>query len=133
MQGIGQESHEDVRLDPVLQLMIDRPQAQIILKAFVYGDLVIIGITSDEYAKKMGKYEQITEGKSVEEWMKGIVRGATEAKCIVPSGEIGDVSDILRGVTEGRGFDMVVAAIGEVTKEKMISGRNNLLFICCRI
>ncbi|MDH5459852.1 MAG: phosphoribosylformylglycinamidine cyclo-ligase [Candidatus Bathyarchaeota archaeon] len=60
----------------------------------------------------------------VREWMKGIVKGATEAECIVPSGEIGDVPELIKGLVEGKGFDMVFAAIGEVTSEKIISGRN---------
>jgi phosphoribosylformylglycinamidine cyclo-ligase len=42
----------------------------------------------------------------------------------VPAGEIGDVADLTKGVVEGRGFDMIVAAIGEVDGEKAISGRN---------
>jgi len=60
----------------------------------------------------------------VREWMKGIMKGATEAECIVPGGEIGDVAELIRGLVEGKGFDMVVAAIGEVSKENIISGRN---------
>ena len=60
----------------------------------------------------------------VKEWMKGIAKGAAEAECVVPSGEIGDVSELIRGLMEGKGFDMVVAAMGEVASEKIISGRN---------
>lgn len=60
----------------------------------------------------------------VREWMKGIVKGATEAECIVPSGEIGDVPELIKGLVEGKGFDMIFSAIGEVTGEKIISGRN---------
>ncbi|MDI6904832.1 MAG: phosphoribosylformylglycinamidine cyclo-ligase [Candidatus Bathyarchaeia archaeon] len=60
----------------------------------------------------------------VREWMKGIVKGATEAECIVPSGEIGDVPELIKGLVEGKGFDMVFSAIGEVSSEKIISGRN---------
>ncbi|MDH5753826.1 MAG: phosphoribosylformylglycinamidine cyclo-ligase [Candidatus Bathyarchaeota archaeon] len=60
----------------------------------------------------------------VGEWMKGIVKGTTEAECIVPSGEIGDVPELIKGLVEGKGFDMIFAAVGEVTSEKIISGRN---------
>jgi phosphoribosylformylglycinamidine cyclo-ligase len=69
-------------------------------------------------------HAQISDPCLVKQWIKGIAEGAAEAECIVPSGEIGDVAELIRGLSEGRGFDMVVAAIGEVTKEKMISGRN---------
>ncbi len=60
----------------------------------------------------------------VAEWMKGIVRGAEEAECVVPSGEIGDVPDLLKGVVEGRGFDMIFACVGEVLKRDIIYGND---------
>jgi phosphoribosylformylglycinamidine cyclo-ligase len=60
----------------------------------------------------------------VKEWMKGIVKGAAEAKCIVPGGEIGDVPELIKGLVEGKGFDMVFTAVGEVSSERIISGRN---------
>ena len=69
-------------------------------------------------------HAQISEPALVEEWMQGITRGAAEAECIVPSGEIGDVSELIRGLNEGKGFDMVVSSIGEVSRDKIISGKN---------
>ena len=59
----------------------------------------------------------------VRQWIEGIAEGAAEAECIVPNGEIGDVEELIRGLGQGKGFDMIVAAIGEVTKEKIVSGR----------
>jgi phosphoribosylformylglycinamidine cyclo-ligase len=41
----------------------------------------------------------------------------------VPSGEIGDVAEVVKGLVEGKGFDMVVATIGEVPSDRVISGR----------
>jgi len=69
-------------------------------------------------------HTQISEPLMVEEWMKGIVKGAAEAECIVPSGEIGDVNELIKGLVEGKGFDMVFATIGEVSKDKIITGRD---------
>jgi len=69
-------------------------------------------------------HAQVSDPNLVREWMKGIAKGATEAECIVPGGEIGDVAELIMGLTEGKGFDMVVSAIGEVSKENIISGRN---------
>jgi len=69
-------------------------------------------------------HTQVSDPNLVREWMKGIAKGATEAECIVPSGEIGDVSELIIGLTEGKGFDMVVSAIGNVSEENIISGRN---------
>jgi phosphoribosylformylglycinamidine cyclo-ligase len=47
-----------------------------------------------------------------------------EAECPVTGGEIGDVAEIIKGTAEGKGFDMIVAAIGQVAKEKIITGKN---------
>ncbi|MEM3627382.1 MAG: phosphoribosylformylglycinamidine cyclo-ligase [Candidatus Bathyarchaeia archaeon] len=69
-------------------------------------------------------HTQVSDPILVEEWMKGITKGAIEAECLVPSGEIGDVAEIIKGLTEGRGFDMVFAAVGEVTADKIIYGRD---------
>ncbi|MGQ9530726.1 MAG: phosphoribosylformylglycinamidine cyclo-ligase [Candidatus Bathycorpusculaceae bacterium] len=67
---------------------------------------------------------QFSDPKLVEELLKGVAKGAVEAGCVVPSGEIGDVADVVKGLVEGKGFDMVVAAMGEVSGEKIIYGRN---------
>jgi len=69
-------------------------------------------------------HAHVSDPALVREWMKGIAEGATEAECIVPSGEIGDVAEVIKGLVEGKGFDMVFAAIGEVASEKVIYGRN---------
>ncbi|MGQ9624837.1 MAG: phosphoribosylformylglycinamidine cyclo-ligase [Candidatus Bathycorpusculaceae bacterium] len=67
-------------------------------------------------------HAQVSDPVLVREWMKGIVKGAVEAGCVVPSGEIGDVKELIKGLVEDKGFDMVFAAIGEVEKEKVIFG-----------
>lgn len=67
---------------------------------------------------------QFSDSAFIEELLKGIVNGAIESECVIPGGEIGDVAEILMGLKEGRGFDVVVAAIGELANEKIISGRN---------
>jgi phosphoribosylformylglycinamidine cyclo-ligase len=69
-------------------------------------------------------HAQLSEPALVSDFMKGIVRGAIEAECVVPSGEIGDVAELIKGLVEGKGFDMVVASIGIVSKEGVISGSN---------
>jgi len=69
-------------------------------------------------------HAHVSDPALVREWMKGVVKGTTEAECIVPSGEIGDVPELIKGLVEGKGFDMVFAAVGEVSNEKIISGRN---------
>jgi len=69
-------------------------------------------------------HAQVSDPSLVNEFMEGIVKGAIEAECVVPSGEIGDVAEIIKGMTEGKGFDMVFSCIGEVRKEDIILGSN---------
>jgi len=69
-------------------------------------------------------HAHISDPKLVAEWIKSIVKGANEAGCIVPSGEIGDVAEIIKGLSEGIGFDMVLACIGELDKNDIIFGKN---------
>jgi phosphoribosylformylglycinamidine cyclo-ligase len=68
-------------------------------------------------------HAQVSKPDLVGEWMKGITKGAMEAECIVPGGEIGDVAELIKGLAEGKGFDMVFASVGEVEKKALITGR----------
>jgi len=69
-------------------------------------------------------HAHVSDPDLVSEWMKGIVKGAEEAECIVPSGEIGDVPDLIKGVVEGKGFDMIFASVGEVHRRDIIYGNS---------
>jgi phosphoribosylformylglycinamidine cyclo-ligase len=68
-------------------------------------------------------HAQVSDPFLVQEWMKGIVKGAKESNCPVPGGEIGDVSAIIKGLTDGKGFDLIVACVGAVLDETMITGK----------
>jgi phosphoribosylformylglycinamidine cyclo-ligase len=67
-------------------------------------------------------HAQTSNPKLVKAWLEGIAAGAEMAECPVVSGEIGDVAEIINGIAEGAGFDMIVAAIGQVAKNKIITG-----------
>ena len=67
-------------------------------------------------------HAQASNPKLVKEWLEGVTAGANEAECPVVSGEIGDVAEVIRGIVEGAGFDMIVAAIGQVAKQNIITG-----------
>ncbi|MGD0028449.1 MAG: phosphoribosylformylglycinamidine cyclo-ligase [Candidatus Bathyarchaeia archaeon] len=69
-------------------------------------------------------HAQASEPSLVKQWIEGLAKGAIEAECIVPGGEIGDVAELTKGFVEGKGFDMIVAAVGKVDKEKIITGKN---------
>jgi len=68
-------------------------------------------------------HAQASNPALVKGWLEGIAEGAGQANCPVVSGEIGDVAEIIEGIREGAGFDMVVASIGQVAKEKIITGK----------
>ncbi|MEJ2241207.1 MAG: phosphoribosylformylglycinamidine cyclo-ligase [Candidatus Bathyarchaeota archaeon] len=67
-------------------------------------------------------HAHISDPDLVAEWLRGIVKGAQESDCPVPGGEIGDVAAIINGIVEGKGFDLIVASVGEVTAENIILG-----------
>jgi phosphoribosylformylglycinamidine cyclo-ligase len=69
-------------------------------------------------------HAHVSNPRLVSEWIKSIVKGANEAGCIVPAGEIGDVAEIIKGLSEGIGFDMVLACIGELNKNDIIFGNS---------
>jgi phosphoribosylformylglycinamidine cyclo-ligase len=68
-------------------------------------------------------HAQASNPKLVKAWLEGVAEGAKQSDCPVVSGEIGDVNEIIRGIAPGAGFDMVVASIGQVSKEKIITGK----------
>jgi phosphoribosylformylglycinamidine cyclo-ligase len=67
-------------------------------------------------------HTQVSEPSLVKEWMKGIVKGATNAGCIVPGGEIGDMKEVIKGLPKRIGFDMTLSCVGEVYKDEIIRG-----------
>jgi len=69
-------------------------------------------------------HAEVSDPQLINEWMKGIAKAAAQAECVVAGGEIGDVAEIIRGLAEDKGFDMVFACIGEVSKENIIRGND---------
>ncbi len=60
----------------------------------------------------------------VKAWLQGIAKGAIESECPVTGGEIGDVAEIINGIRENVGFDLVVSSIGQVRRKDVITGEN---------
>jgi phosphoribosylformylglycinamidine cyclo-ligase len=69
-------------------------------------------------------HAQASDPQLVKAWLKGVAKGAVESECPVTGGEIGDVAEVIKGIAEGVGFDMIVAAVGQVSKENIITGKN---------
>ena len=60
----------------------------------------------------------------VKAWLKGIIQGANESECPVTGGETGDVAEIIKGIVDNAGFDMVVASVGKVERSEIITGQD---------
>jgi phosphoribosylformylglycinamidine cyclo-ligase len=90
--------------------------------AMAVNDVIRSGATPLAIADNI--HAQTSDPALVKDWLEGIARGAAEAGCPVTGGEIGDVAEIIKGIAEGEGFDMIVAAIGQVAKPKIITGKN---------
>jgi len=69
-------------------------------------------------------HAQTSDPALIKGWLEGIARGAAEAESPVISGEIGDVAEIIKGLTKNQGFDMIIAAVGQVAKPRIITGEN---------
>ena len=90
--------------------------------AMAVNDVIRSGATPLAIADNI--HAQASNPELVKAWLKGIAEAANEAECPVISGEIGDVSEILRGFREGEGFDMIITSIGQVAIEDIITGKN---------
>lgn len=53
---------------------------------------------------------------------KGLAAGAELANIAIPGGEVSQMGEIIRGVREGEGIDLVGAAVGLVDLERMVVG-----------
>ena len=69
-------------------------------------------------------HAQASDPQLVKAWLEGVAEGAAESECPVTGGEIGDVAEVIKGIAEGAGFDMIVTAVGRVSKQNIITGKN---------
>jgi len=69
-------------------------------------------------------HAKASDPELVKAWLTGVAKGAIESECPVTGGEIGDVAEIIKGLSENTGFDMVVASVGMVNKTDIITGEN---------
>jgi phosphoribosylformylglycinamidine cyclo-ligase len=90
--------------------------------AMAVNDVIRSGATPLAIADNI--HAQTSDPALVKDWLEGIARGAAQAGCPVTGGEIGDVAEIIQGLTQGKGFDMIIAAIGQVAKKEIITGEN---------
>ena len=90
--------------------------------AMVVNDVIRSGAKPLSLADNI--HAQESNPQLVKEWLKGIMQGAAESECPITNGETGDVAEIIQGITENAGFDMVVASVGQVERQDIITGEN---------
>ena len=67
---------------------------------------------------------QQVQSDMLEQLGKGLYEGAQQAGIAIASGEIAQVPEMLRGASEGLGFDIAGTAIGVVAVDRIIEGSN---------
>jgi len=90
--------------------------------AMAVNDVIRSGATPIAMADNI--HAHASNPSLVRDWLEGITTGAKQAECPVTSGEIGDVAEIIKGITPKHGFDMIVSVVGQVNKNNIITGRN---------
>ena len=90
--------------------------------AMAVNDVIRSGATPIAIADNIHAHS--SDPNLVDNWLEGIIEGAKQAMCPITSGEIGDVAEIIRGIKDNHGFDMIVSAIGQVNKKDIITGRD---------
>ncbi|MCW3997373.1 MAG: phosphoribosylformylglycinamidine cyclo-ligase [Candidatus Bathyarchaeota archaeon] len=90
--------------------------------AMAVNDVIRSGATPIAMADNI--HALASDPSLVKGWLEGITKGAKEAECPVTSGEIGDVAEIIRGLTPKQGFDMIISVVGHVKKNNIITGKS---------
>lgn len=65
---------------------------------------------------------QATDPEVFDQLGRGLAVGAERANISIPGGEVSQMKEIIRGVREGEGIDLVGAAVGLVDLDKLVLG-----------
>jgi len=84
------------------------------------NDIICVG------ARPIAMLDYIALQDATQEYLaeigKGLYAGAVEAMISIPGGEIAQLKEMIRGIEEGKGFDLAGCAVGLVDPEKLIIG-----------
>lgn len=64
-----------------------------------------------------------SDDRMIADIMRGLSKGAKEAKVAILGGETAVMPDVVKGAVEGKGFDLAALSIGVVDKSNVIDGR----------
>ncbi|MGD6934811.1 MAG: phosphoribosylformylglycinamidine cyclo-ligase [Candidatus Bathyarchaeia archaeon] len=125
---VGQDQYLDLVVEGVgtkvliAQLMKKYDTIGIDAVAMAVNDVIRSGAKPLAIADNI--HAQESNPDLVKDWLTGVAYGAIESGCPVTGGEIGDVAEIIKGISLNAGFDMVVASVGTVDKQNIITGEN---------
>jgi len=84
------------------------------------NDIICVG------ARPIAMLDYIALQDATQEYLaevgKGLYAGAVEARISIPGGEIAQLKEMIKGIEEGKGFDLAGCAVGLVDPDKLIVG-----------
>jgi phosphoribosylformylglycinamidine cyclo-ligase len=86
------------------------------------NDVLCVGATPISMVDYIAVEKAIPE--MLEDLAKGFCEGARQAQITIAGGEVAQLKDMIRGISEGSGFDLVGTCIGLVELEKIIIGQD---------
>ncbi|MDR1728736.1 MAG: phosphoribosylformylglycinamidine cyclo-ligase [Acidobacteriota bacterium] len=67
---------------------------------------------------------QVPHPDLLESLARGLYKGAELARVTIPGGEIAQIKEMIHGVKDGYGFDLVATCVGKVPLDKIMIGRD---------
>ncbi|HEY3284312.1 MAG TPA: phosphoribosylformylglycinamidine cyclo-ligase [Armatimonadota bacterium] len=67
---------------------------------------------------------QVADPAMLEQIGKGLYEGARQANISIPGGELAQVREMVTGLREGSGFDLVGTCVGTVAMDRILVGQN---------
>jgi phosphoribosylformylglycinamidine cyclo-ligase len=85
------------------------------------NDVICVGAEPIAMVDYLGV--QVPDPSLFRELGKGLLKGAELSGICIPGGEVAQVAEMIRGVRDGRAFDLVGTCVGLVPAEKVLSGQ----------
>ncbi len=86
------------------------------------NDVLCVGATPTVFVDYLA-VERLNP-ETVEQIAKGLAEGARQAGVAIVGGELAQIREMLRGVEEGKGFDLVGTCVGVVHPQRIVFGQN---------
>lgn len=84
------------------------------------NDVICVGAEPIAMTDYLGV--QVPDASLFRELGKGLLEGAQQAGITIPGGEVAQIAEMIRGVSEGRGFDLAGTCVGLVPADRILTG-----------